>query len=282
MHRIHIYHNVPAAVKKDYDISLRVLPVEICRFTALHCEYAGLIVQIFQPVAACDQTPASVIGICNAVFGNTSALSVVSKRISVIRRHLPSFRPRYGLPAVSGGIADRVILARFCAERGQLVPVIGVQRFGKLAFFHVRFQRERSLPPGNDIPAVVIGKQHGRPQLFVVLPRQPVNAVVCVPHGKRSVLKYLTDISTLVVFILHIVADDKTQIPPHHCPLHKKGFAPLPVAIFICKGIATSSSKGINASYSLGSATQMRTRTVECRTKYNGKNTTIILPAPFA
>ena len=35
-----------------------------------------------------------------------------------------------------------------------------------------------------------------------------INAVVFVPHGKRSVLKYLADISDLVVFILHIVADD--------------------------------------------------------------------------
>ena len=35
-----------------------------------------------------------------------------------------------------------------------------------------------------------------------------IDAVVPVPYGKRSVLKYLADISALVVFILHIVADD--------------------------------------------------------------------------
>ena len=35
-----------------------------------------------------------------------------------------------------------------------------------------------------------------------------IDAVVFVPHGKRSVLEDLADISALVVFILHIVADD--------------------------------------------------------------------------
>lgn len=47
-----------------------------------------------------------------------------------------------------------------------------------------------------------------------------IDAVVFVPHGKRSVLKYLADISALVVFILHIVADDILAVL-HSAEIHR-------------------------------------------------------------